>query len=150
MSPHAGWFAPQRMKRKAMFWTNAPTPRRFSSLLRRATSLVGLLAVLLTVAGCFFFRSKPDARVQELTSQLSPGLTMDEVLTRVGPPQRRGQNLFDKKKEYWIYEFVNDQSKKKKQSPEAERDGQDSAPDSELQLMFERGKLVNWNYASRN
>jgi hypothetical protein len=138
------------MKRKAMFWTNAPIPRRFSSLLRRAPSLVGLLAVLLTVAGCFLFRSKPDARVQELTKQLSPGLTMDEVLTRVGPPQRRGQNLFDKKKEYWIYEFVSDQSKKKKGSAEAERDGQDSAPDSELQLMFERGKLVNWNYASRN
>jgi hypothetical protein len=133
-----------------MFWTNAPTPRRFSSLPQRATSIVGLLAVLLTVGGCFFFRSKPDARVQELTSQLSPGLTMDEVLTRVGPPQRRGQNLFDKKKEYWIYEFVSDQSKKKKRAPEAERDGQESAPDSELQLMFERGKLVNWNYASRN
>jgi hypothetical protein len=132
-----------------MFWTNAPTPRRCSSLLRRATSIVGLLAVLLTVGGCFFFRSKHDARVQELTSQLSPGLTMDEVLTRVGPPQRRGQNLFDKKKEYWIYEFVSDQSKKK-QGQEAERDGQESAPDAELQLMFERGKLVNWNYASRN
>ena len=133
-----------------MFWTIAPTPRRFSSFPRRATSMVGLLAVLLTVGGCFFFRSKPDARVQELTSQLSPGLTMDEVLTRVGPPQRRGQNLFDKKKEYWIYEFVSDQSKKKKRGQEAERDGQESAPDSELQLMFERGKLVNWNYASRN
>lgn len=133
-----------------MFWTNAPTPRRFSLFLRRATSIVGLLAALLTVGGCFFFRSKPDARVQELTSQLSPGLTMDEVLTRVGPPQRRGQNLFDKKKEYWIYEFVSDQSKKKKRPPQAERDGQESALDSELQLMFERGKLVNWNYAPLN
>ena len=112
--------------------------------------MVGLLAVLLTIGGCFFFRSKPDARVQALTSQLSPGLTMDEVFTRVGPPQRRAQNLFDQKKEYWIYEFVGDQHKKKKRGEGAERDGQESAPDSELQLMFERGKLVNWNHVFRN
>src|SRR5918912_4530329 len=128
--------APQRMNKNAMFWTTALRPRPFSSIPRRATSVVGLLAVLLTIGGCFFFRSKPDARVQELTSQLSPGLTMDEVFTRVGPPQRRAQNLFDKKKEYWIYEFVSDQHKKKR-GEGAERDGRESTPDSELHMMFE-------------
>jgi hypothetical protein len=63
----------------------------------------------------------------------------------VGPPQRRGQNLFDKKKEYWIYEFVSQQQKEKKRSRNAERDGQEPVLESELQLLFERGKLVNWN-----
>jgi outer membrane protein assembly factor BamE (lipoprotein component of BamABCDE complex) len=79
-----------------------------------------------------------------MTSRLSPGLTTDEVLELVGPPQRRGQNLFDKRKEYWIYEFVK-QQKPKRRSRDAERNGQETVLESELQLLFERGRLVNWN-----
>ena len=93
-----------------------PTLRRmirFSPLPKSAACALGLFAVLLTLDGCFFFRSKPDTKAQEITSRLSPGLTTDEVLELVGPPQRRGQNLFDKKKEYWIYEFVKQQRRAK-------------------------------------
>jgi len=114
------------------------------SIPKTATCVLGLFAVLLTLEGCFFFRSKPDPKAQEITSRLSPGLTTDEVLELVGPPQRRGQNLFDKKKEYWIYEFVK-QQKSKKRSGDANRNGQQTVLDSEVQLLFERGKLVNWN-----
>ena len=124
-----------------------PTRRRIvllSSIPKTATCVLGLFAVLLTLEGCFFFRSKPDPKAQEITSRLSPGLTTDEVLELVGPPQRRGQNLFDKKKEYWIYEFVK-QQKSKKRSGNASRNGQETVLDSEVQLLFERGKLVNWN-----
>jgi outer membrane protein assembly factor BamE (lipoprotein component of BamABCDE complex) len=125
-----------------------PTLRRIvriSPLPKTATCVLGLFAVLLTLEGCFFFRSKPDPKAQEITSRLSPGLTTDEVLELVGPPQRRGQNLFDKKKEYWIYEFVKQQKKSKKSSGDANRDGQERVLDSEVQLLFERGRLVNWN-----
>jgi hypothetical protein len=100
--------------------------------------------VLLTLEGCFFFRSKPDPKAQAIVSRLSPGLTTDEVIARVGPPQRRGQNLFDKRKEYWMYEFVKEQ-KGKKRSGDASRNGQETVLDSEVQLLFERGRLVNWN-----
>jgi outer membrane protein assembly factor BamE (lipoprotein component of BamABCDE complex) len=135
------------MKRVAMLWSVMPTLRRIvllSSIPPTATCVLGLFAVLLTLEGCFFFRSKPDPKAQEITSRLSPGLTTDEVLELVGPPQRRGQNLFDKKKEYWIYEFVK-QPKSKKRSGNASRNGQETVLDSEVQLLFERGKLVNWN-----
>jgi hypothetical protein len=100
--------------------------------------------VLLTLEGCFFFRSKPDPKAQEITSRLSPGLTTDEVMNLVGPPQRRGQNLFDKKKEYWTYELVKEQ-KGKKRSDNPSRNGREHVLDSEVQLLFERGRLVNWN-----
>lgn len=125
-----------------------PTPRRFPlilSLTKTASCLLGLFAVLVFLDGCFFWRSKPDAKVQEMAGRLSPGMTIGEVLELVGPPQRRGQNLFDKKKEYWIYEFVAPQQKKKKRSREANQDDQETVVESELQLLFERGKLVNWN-----
>ena len=115
----------------------SPTPRT-------VTCVLGLFAMLLSLEGCFFFRSKPDPKAQEITSRLSPGLTTDEVLDLVGPPQRRGQNLFDKKKEYWIYELAT-QQKSKKRSDTASRNGQGRVLDSEVQLLFERGKLVNWN-----
>ena len=130
-----------------MLWSVIPTLRRIvllSPIPRTATCVLGLFAVLLTLEGCFFFRSKPDPKAQEITSRLSPGLTTDEVLDLVGPPQRRGQNLFDKKKEYWIYEFVK-QQKGKKRSGDASRNGQETVLDSEVQLLFERGRLVNWN-----
>jgi hypothetical protein len=135
------------MKRVAMLWSVMPTPRRmirFPPVPKAAACVLGLLAVLLTLEGCFFFRSKPDPKAQEITSRLSPGLTTYEVLELVGPPQRRGQNLFDKKKEYWIYEFVK-QQKSKKRSGDASRNGRETMLDSEVQLLFERGKLVNWN-----
>jgi outer membrane protein assembly factor BamE (lipoprotein component of BamABCDE complex) len=119
---------------------------RSSVSARAAAWVAGLVAVLLMVDGCFFFRSQPDPRVQAITRQLTPGMTPEEVLTAVGPPQRRGQNLFDKRKEYWIYEFV-DASKRKKKRGGGEEDNQ---PGSELQLMFDRGKLVNWNLVSRD
>ncbi len=135
------------MKRVAMLCSVIPTQRR-SALLppvpHTATCLLGLFAVLLTLGGCFLWRSKPDPKVQEMTSHLSPGMMTDEVLALVGPPQRRGQNLFDKRKEYWIYEFVKEQ-KRKTRSRDADRDDQETAVTSELQLLFERGKLVNWN-----
>jgi len=130
-----------------MLWSVMSTLRRIvllPSIPKTATCVLGLFAVLLTLEGCFFFRSKPDPKAQEITSRLSPGLTTDEVLELVGPPQRRGQNLFDKKKEYWIYEFVK-QQKSKKRSGDANRNGQQTVLDSEVQLLFERGKLVNWN-----
>jgi outer membrane protein assembly factor BamE (lipoprotein component of BamABCDE complex) len=125
-----------------------PTLRRmirFLPLPKSAACALGLFAALLTLEGCFFFRSKPDTKAQEITSRLSPGLTTDEVLELVGPPQRRGQNLFDKKKEYWIYEFVKQQKKSTQRSGDANRNGQQTVLDSEVQLLFERGKLVNWN-----
>jgi outer membrane protein assembly factor BamE (lipoprotein component of BamABCDE complex) len=125
-----------------------PTPRRmirFPPIPKAAACVLGLFAVLLTLEGCFFFRSKPDPKAQEITSRLSPGLTTDEVLELVGPPQRRGQNLFDKRKEYWIYEFVKQQKKSTQRSGDANRNGQQTVLDSEVQLLFERGKLVNWN-----
>jgi outer membrane protein assembly factor BamE (lipoprotein component of BamABCDE complex) len=131
-----------------MLWSVMPTLRRFAPIApipKSVTCLLGLCAVLLTLNGCLFSRSKPDAKAQEMTSQLSPGMTTDEVLALVGPPQRRGQNLFDKRKEYWIYEFVKEQNRKKKRSGDADRDGQRTVLTSELQLLFERGKLVNWN-----
>jgi outer membrane protein assembly factor BamE (lipoprotein component of BamABCDE complex) len=140
------------MRRTAMLWTRKPTPRPFPSLLPRrktATCLLGLCATLLVLDGCFFFRTKPDTKVQEMANRLSPGMTIDEVLGLVGPPQRRGQNLFDKRKEYWIYEFSKEVKKKRRS-----RDENGSAPEtvleSELQLLFERGKLVNWNVISHN
>jgi outer membrane protein assembly factor BamE (lipoprotein component of BamABCDE complex) len=131
-----------------MLWSVMPTLRRIvllPSIPPTATCVLGLFAVLLTLEGCFFFRSKPDPKAQEITSRLSPGLTTDEVLELVGPPQRRGQNLFDKKKEYWIYEFVKQQKKSTQRSGDANRNGQQTVLDSEVQLLFERGKLVNWN-----
>ena len=130
-----------------MLWSIMPTRRRIVLHLpipKCITCILGLFAVLLTLDGCFFFRSKPDPKAQEITSRLSPGLTTDEVLDLVGPPQRRGQNLFDKKKEYWIYELAT-QQKSKKRSDTASRNGQGRVLDSEVQLLFERGKLVNWN-----
>src|SRR5919108_4200527 len=135
-----------------MLWSIMPTLRRtvqISPIPKTATCVLGLFAVLLTLNGCFFFRSKPDPKAQEITSRLSPGLTTDEVLELVGPPQRRGQNLFDKKKEYWIYEFVK-QQKSKKRSGDASRNGRETVLDSEVQLLFERGKLVNWNIVPMN
>src|SRR5262245_12752504 len=136
------------MKRVAMLRSVMPTLRRmvwFSPLPIAAACSLGLFVVLLTLECCFFFRSKPDTKAQEITSRLSPSLTTDEVLELVGPPQRRGQNLFDKKKEYWIYEFVKQQKKAKKGASDAERNGRGTALESELQLLFERGILVNWN-----
>ena len=124
-----------------------PIPRRFplSLSLSKTAICLSLFTAFLFLDGCFFFRSKPDAKVQEVASRLSPGMTSEEVRDLVGPPQRRGQNLFDKKKEYWIYEFAAPQPKKKKRSRDAERDDQETVVESELQLLFERGKLVNWN-----
>src|SRR5919108_2729335 len=126
-----------------MLWSIMPTLRRtvqISPIPKTATCVLGLFAVLLTLDGCFFFRSKPDPKAQEIASRLSPGLTTDEVLELVGPPQRRGQNLFDKKKEYWIYEFVKPQENKKKRSRDTDRNSQETVVESELQLLFERGK----------
>src|ERR671923_1510697 len=128
------------MKRVAMLRSVMPTPRRIvrtSPLPKTATCVLGLFAVLLTLEGCFFFRSKPDSKAQEITSRLSPGLTTEEVLELVGPPQRRGQNLFDKRKEYWIYEFAKQQKKSRKRSSAADRNGQETVLESELQLLFE-------------
>ena len=125
-----------------------PTLRRFRLLpatLKLALCWLGLCTVVLCLDGCFFFRSKPDTKVQEMTNRLSPGMSIDEVIDLVGPPQRRGQNLFDKRKEYWIYEFVKEQKPKKRRSRDADRDGVETVVESELQLLFERGRLVNWN-----
>ncbi|MBI3328068.1 MAG: hypothetical protein HYZ81_15375 [Nitrospinae bacterium] len=122
---------------------------RSFSLPRWVTSVAGLLAVLLTLGGCFLLRTKPDDGAPELTSQLSLGMSAEEVLGRMGPPQRRGYNLFDKKKEYWIYTLASDQ-KGKKQIRAAERDGQGSASSSELQLLFEGGKLMGWDHFTRH
>jgi outer membrane protein assembly factor BamE (lipoprotein component of BamABCDE complex) len=130
-----------------------PTLRRLVLIPRipkTATCVLGLCAILFTLDGCFFFRSKPDPKAQEMTSRLSPGLTTDEVLDLIGPPQRRGQNLFDKRKEYWIYEFVKQQKKKRTRSGNADRDDQETVVQSELQLLFDRGKLVNWNVVPIN
>jgi hypothetical protein len=141
------------MKKVAMFWSLMPTERRcvrIPSLAQAAAWILALCVVLLMLGGCFFFRSKPDPKIQEMTGRLSPGLTSDEVLELIGPPQRRGQNLFDKKKEYWIYEFVKQQKKKKSRSGTAERDGRETVVESELQLLFERGRLVNWSVAPIN
>jgi outer membrane protein assembly factor BamE (lipoprotein component of BamABCDE complex) len=135
------------MKRAAMLWSAMPKQRRVVRVLpipTSATWILGLFAVLLTLEGCFFFRSKPNLKAQEITSRLSPGLSTEEVLELVGPPQRRGQNLFDKRKEYWIYEFEK-QQKGKSRSGNASRNGQETVLDSQVQLLFERGKLVNWN-----
>src|ERR671924_1645172 len=115
------------MKRVAMHCSVMPTLRRIvrtSPIQKTATCVLGLFAVLLTLEGCFFFRSKPDPKAQEITSRLSPGLTTDEVIDLVGPPQRRGQNLFDKKKEYWTYELVKEQ-KSKKRSDNPSRNGRE-------------------------
>ena len=130
-----------------MLWKVMPTLRRSPPRLplpKTASCLLGLCAVLLTLAGCFFFRAKPDTKVQEMASRLSPGLTTDEVLDLVGPPQRRGQNLFDKKKEYWIYEFSKEVKTKKRRSGDGNSSAPEAVLESELQLLFERGKLVNW------
>jgi outer membrane protein assembly factor BamE (lipoprotein component of BamABCDE complex) len=139
------------MQKVVMFWSIMPTLQRIvliSPISKTVTCILGLFTVLLTFDGCFFFRSKPDQKAQEMTSRLSPGMTTDEVLELVGPPQRRGQNLFDKKREYWIYEFVKEPKGTKKRSRSAERNGQETVLESELQLLFERGKLVNWNVVS--
>jgi outer membrane protein assembly factor BamE (lipoprotein component of BamABCDE complex) len=125
-----------------------PIPWRFVlSPLNPKTAwyILGLCAILFTLDGCFFFRSKPDPKIQEMVSRLSPGLTPEEVSGLIGPPQRRGQNLFDKRKEYWIYEFVKPQKKKRPRSGDADRETQETVVQSELQLLFDRGKLVNWN-----
>jgi len=125
-----------------------PTLRRFVLIPltpRTATCILGLCAMLFTLEGCFFFRSKPDPKAQEMASRLSPGLTPEEVSGLIGSPQRRGQNLFDKRKEYWIYEFVKQQKRKRSRSSDAGGDTQETVVQSELQLLFERGKLVNWN-----
>jgi hypothetical protein len=135
-----------------MLWSVMPTRRRTvwtAPLQKTAPCVLGLFAVLLTLEGCFFFRSRPDSKAQEITSRLSPGLTTEEVLELVGPPQRRGQNLFDKKKEYWIYELAK-QQKGKGRSGDASRNGRGTALDSEVQLLFERGRLVNWNVVPLN
>jgi len=126
-----------------------PTPRHLPSRLNVTLYVAGLLAVLLTLDGCFFFRSKPDPRVQELTKHLEPGLTPDEVLSLLGPPQRQGQNLFDRRKEYWIYEFVAEQKRRWRRGRDAEKNGQEPVLQSELQLLFDRGKLVNWSHVPR-
>jgi hypothetical protein len=134
-----------------MLWTPKP-PRRYPSMLpltRPAIYLLGLCATLLILDGCFFFRAKPDTKVQEMANRLSPGMTVDEVLGLVGPPQRRGQNLFDKRKEYWTYEFSKE-VKKKRRSRDANGSAPETVLESELQLLFERGKLVNWNVISHN
>ena len=131
-----------------MFWKRMLTPRRRSARLprlRTAMYLMGLLVAVCALEGCFFFRTKPDARPQEMASRLSPGMSAEEVLELVGPPQRRGQNLFDKRKEYWIYEFSKEAPKKKRRSRESNGTAPETALASELQLLFERGKLVNWN-----
>jgi outer membrane protein assembly factor BamE (lipoprotein component of BamABCDE complex) len=117
---------------------------------KTAACVMGLCAILLTLDGCFFFRTKPDPKAQEMASRLSPGLTPEEVSGLIGPPQRRGQNLFDKRKEYWIYEFVKQQKKKRPRSSDANRNEQETVVQSELQLLFERGKLVNWNVVPIN
>jgi len=122
---------------------NLPAPWRM-----KTAFLAALLTVLLTLGGCFLFRAKPDARAQELMSRLSLGLTAEEVLSRLGPPQRRGLNLFDKKKEYWIYEFAI--AKRGKRTRDADRDEEKNAPASELQLRFEQGKLAAWDHVPRN
>ena len=131
-----------------MFWKRMPTSRRPSTWLphlRTVTCLLALLVVLCALEGCFFFRTKPDIRPQEMANRLSPGMSTEEVLELVGPPQRRGQNLFDKRKEYWIYEFSKEASKKKRRSRESNGTAPEMVVASELQLLFERGKLVNWN-----
>lgn len=109
----------------------------------------GLLIMLLTLAGCWLVRSKPDDGAQQLMSRLNLGLSAEEVLSRLGPPQRRGYNLFDKKKEYWIYELTSDEKGKKK-TRDVERDGPGRASGPELQLLFERGKLAGWDHFPRN
>jgi outer membrane protein assembly factor BamE (lipoprotein component of BamABCDE complex) len=136
-----------------MFWRVMPTLRRLPSMLslpKTATCLLGLCVVLLTLDGCFFFRAKPDTKVQEMANRLSPGMTSAEVLELVGPPQRHGQNLFDKKKEYWIYEFSKEVKKKKRRSVDGDSNAPETVVESELQLLFERGKLVNWNVIPHN
>jgi outer membrane protein assembly factor BamE (lipoprotein component of BamABCDE complex) len=140
------------MRRTAMLWTPKPTPRPIPLPLlcrKTATCLLGLCATLLILDGCFFFRAKPDTKVQEMANRLSPGMTVEEVLGLVGPPQRRGQNLFDKRKEYWIYEFSKE-VKKKGRSRDENGGAPETVLESELQLLFERGKLVNWNVISHN
>jgi outer membrane protein assembly factor BamE (lipoprotein component of BamABCDE complex) len=136
-----------------MFWRVMPTLRRLPSMLplpQTATCLLGLCLVLFTLDGCFFFRAKPDTKVQEMANRLSPGMTSAEVLELVGPPQRRGQNLFDKKKEYWIYEFSKEVKKKKRRSVDGDSNAPETVVESELQLLFERDKLVNWNVIPHN
>ena len=135
-----------------MLWTRKPTPPLIPPVPRRrktATCLLGLCATLLILDGCFFFRPRSDTEVQEMASRLSPGMTVEEVLGLVGPPQRRGQNLFDKRKEYWTYEFSKE-VKKKRRSPDDNGSAPETVLESELQLLFERGKLVNWNVISHN
>jgi outer membrane protein assembly factor BamE (lipoprotein component of BamABCDE complex) len=127
-----------------------PSQRQLPAFLNLAVYVTALLAALLTLDGCFFFRSKPDPRVQELTSHLEAGLTTDEVLSLIGPPQRQGQNLFDRRKEYWIYEFAREQKKKRRRGNDAENNSQEPVLQSELQLLFDRGKLVNWSHVPRN
>ena len=115
-------------------------------------AVIGLLVALLSLGGCFLLRSKPDPRAQQLMSQLQVGLTPDEVQGRLGPPQRHAQNLFDKKKEYWVYEFADGQKKKKKKwfwSRSTEPEDPEKPPASEVQLLFERGKLAGWDHVPR-
>lgn len=118
----------------------------------RVLAVAGLLVGLLTLDGCALFRSKPDAKAKELMSRLNVGLSPEEVLGRIGPPQRRGQNLFDKKKEYWIYEFASAPKRPWKWPWSRSADGEqpEKPPASELQLLFERGTLAGWDHVIRH
>ena len=69
----------------------SPTPRT-------VTCVLGLFAMLLSLEGCFFFRSKPDPKAQEITSRLSPGLTTDEVMNLLGHPNVAGRIYSIRKK----------------------------------------------------
>ena len=118
----------------------------------RVLAVAGLLLALLTLDGCTLFRSKPDAKARELMGRLNVGMSSEEVLSRIGPPQRRGQNLFDKKKEYWIYEFASAPKRTWKWpwSRSTDHDETEKPPASELQLVFERGKLAGWDHVIRH
>ncbi len=118
----------------------------------RVLALAGLLLAILSLDGCTLFRAKPDAKAKELMSQLNVGLTPEEVLGRIGPPQRRGQNLFDKKKAYWIYEFASAPKRTWKWPWSRSTDGEpaETPPASELQLLFEQGALAGWDHVMRH
>lgn len=127
---------------------------RYSPPAMTVIPLAGLFLALLTLDGCFLMRSKSDPRVKELMSRLNVGMTHDEVLSRLGSPQRRGQNLFDKRKELWVYEFPGEPKKKKRNwllfwRRSAEPEEPERPPGSELQLQFERGTLAGWTHVPR-
>ncbi|MBI3328620.1 MAG: hypothetical protein HYZ81_18195 [Nitrospinae bacterium] len=86
-------------------------------------------------------------------SRLNVGLSPEEVLSRIGSPQRRGQNLFNKKKEYWIYEFASAPKRtwwKWPWSRSTDRESTETPPGSELQLLFEQGTLAGWDHVIRH